>query len=159
MALTIVMYHYVRDLALTRYPGIKGLTTNAFRAQLDDFSREYSFVGLEEVLSARQAGRSLPDNAILLTFDDGYSDHYQTVFPLLHDRGISGAFFPVAKPILEGTVLDVNKVHFVLSATEDTRALVKTIMGIVEEYRGTLQLDTGGGTQRRRVSMVQRSCS
>jgi hypothetical protein len=30
MALTIVMYHYVRDLARTRYPGIKGRDLSSF---------------------------------------------------------------------------------------------------------------------------------
>ena len=29
--LTIVMYHYVRDLKNTRYPGIKGLDIDLFK--------------------------------------------------------------------------------------------------------------------------------
>ena len=36
---TIVMYHYVRELRRSRYPGIKGLSTEKFRGQLDYLAR------------------------------------------------------------------------------------------------------------------------
>jgi hypothetical protein len=38
-SLTIVMYHFVRDLARSRYPAIKALTVDAFRGQLDYLAR------------------------------------------------------------------------------------------------------------------------
>ena len=33
--LTIVMYHYVRDLKNSRYPDIKGLDVSLFKEQID----------------------------------------------------------------------------------------------------------------------------
>ena len=33
--LTIVMYHYVRDLNNSRYPDIKGLDINLFKEQIN----------------------------------------------------------------------------------------------------------------------------
>ena len=37
---TIVMYHYVRDLERTRYPEIKGLDAKKFRGQLMHIRRQ-----------------------------------------------------------------------------------------------------------------------
>jgi hypothetical protein len=82
--LTIVMYHYVRDLARTRYPAIRGRDLPSFRRQLDYIARHHSVVTAEQVIAAMRGGQKLPDNSAWLTFDDGYCDHYSVVFPLLH---------------------------------------------------------------------------
>jgi len=56
MDLSIVMYHYVRDLALSRYPAIKGLDVVQFRKQLDFFGQNYNIVQMENVLEALAGG-------------------------------------------------------------------------------------------------------
>lgn len=43
----------------------------------------YHPVSLQQIVNARQGGKSLPSKAILLTFDDGKKDIYTRVFPLL----------------------------------------------------------------------------
>lgn len=117
---TIVMYHFVRDLRRSRYPAIKGLETADFRGQLEYLRRHHHVVRMEDVLAAADDPEAaLPDRAVLLTFDDGYADHYRTVFPLLDRHGLQGSFFPPARAILERRVLDVNKIHFLLAAADD----------------------------------------
>ena len=106
--LTIVMYHYVRELPLTRYPNIKGLKTTQFKAQLDYLRTHYVFVTRAQCLAALHGGPPLPTNAVVLTFDDGYLDHYTDVFPLLNQYGIEGWFFPPVRTIRYGEVLGVN---------------------------------------------------
>ena len=98
MSLTIVMYHYVRELERTRYPAIKGRRTSEFRAQLAWLRRHHTPVTMAEVVHASRSGDPLPPRAVLLTFDDGYADHYTNVFPLLFDAGVQGAFFPPVGP-------------------------------------------------------------
>lgn len=142
MSLTIVMYHYVRDLARSHYPAIKALTTDEFRGQLDYLRRHYSFVTTRCVVAAlRDQAVDLPANAALLTFDDGYLDHYQTVFPILHDHGIEGQFFPPAKPVLEGKLLDVNKIHFILSTAPHADELGGAIDAAVRDSQAEFGLD------------------
>lgn len=114
--LEVVMYHYVRDLKNSRYPNIKGLDLKLFRQQIAYFEKHYTFVGMQEVLDAFYLGKKLPDNAILLSFDDGYIDHYTNVFPILANKGISALFSMPGKIIKEGKVLDVNKIHFLLAS-------------------------------------------
>jgi peptidoglycan/xylan/chitin deacetylase (PgdA/CDA1 family) len=135
-AVTIVMYHYVRDLEHSRYPAIKGLSIERFRRQLDHIQRLYTPISVDDLLQALSSPhRQLPPNSILLTFDDGYSDHFQNVFPLLDDRGILGCFFPPAQAVLEHKVLDVNKIHFVLASARSAWPLLDKVFDALAEFR------------------------
>ncbi|WP_287914651.1 polysaccharide deacetylase family protein [Comamonas sp.] len=116
--LTIVMYHYIRQLERTRYPAIKGLRINEFRNQLDYLQRNYHIISMADVVAAKSAGENLPPKSCLLTFDDGYIEHFTTVFPILFDRKLSGAFYPPVATIERGELLDVNRVHFLLSVAD-----------------------------------------
>lgn len=114
--LTIVMYHYIRDFARSRYPEIKGLDLAEFRRQLDHLQANYTIVRMSDVVAAQRSDDALPPDAALLTFDDAYAEHYALVFPELFDRGIEGSFFAPVEPVCEGKLLDVNRVHFILAA-------------------------------------------
>lgn len=115
--LEVIMYHYVRDLKNSGYPEIRGLDITLFRQQIAYLEKNYTFVGMQDVIDAVYGGKRLPENAIMLSFDDGYIDHYTNVFPILANKGISGLFAMPGKIIKEGKVLDVNKIHFILAST------------------------------------------
>lgn len=136
MPLTIVMYHYVRDLARTRYPAIKARDLPSFRRQLDYIDRHHAVVTAEQVIAAAKGGEPLPDNAVWLTFDDGYADHYAVVFPLLHERGWQGSFFPPVGAVRDGELLTVNRIHFILAATQDIGSVVGAIRAFVDDRQG-----------------------
>jgi len=128
--LTIVMYHYVRDLPRTSFPRIKGLLPARFEGQLDYIARHYTVVGVADVIAATR-GAALPENACLLTFDDGLIDHYETVYPILRARGLRAGFYPVAMPVEEHRVLDAHKIHFVLATVGSGRLAreLKALLG------------------------------
>ncbi len=128
--LTIVMYHYVRDLQNSAFPRIKGLDLSSFRRQMDFLQEEYSFISMEDLTACIKDSKPLPGNACWLTFDDGYRDHYEGVFPELVSRGIEGAFFPPVKPVAEREMLDVNKVHFILASVDDVSIIVNELRGL-----------------------------
>jgi peptidoglycan/xylan/chitin deacetylase (PgdA/CDA1 family) len=134
--LTIIVYHYVRNLPRTRYPRIKGLLTKKFEGQLDYVAKHYNICSVKQVLSAIQLGHELPPKPCLLTFDDGFVDHYVTVFPRLEERGIVASFYPPGRAVEEHRVLDVHKIHFVLASLGDVRGLIKHIFALLEKYRG-----------------------
>jgi len=140
--LTIIMYHYVRDLARSHYPAIKGLDTAKFEGQLDYIADRYAVVSLAEVRAAAKGEKPLPENACLLSFDDGFIDHYKTVFPRLQRRGWTGCFFPSTVPVLEHVVLDVHKIHFILAAADEPRRLVQRVFELLGPYRKEFDLPT-----------------
>lgn len=130
------MYHFVRDLQGSRFPEIKGLDAKDFSGQLEYIVKHYNVVRMEDVLATLDdPSVELPERSLLLTFDDGYADHYQTVFPLLDRLGIQGSFFPPARAILERRVLDVNKIHFLLAASRDKARLVRAAEERIEDHR------------------------
>ena len=141
--LSIVMYHYVRDLEHSRYPGIKGLPLDLFVEQLDYLQRHYVVTRPEDVIAAAKSnGDSLPRNAIVLTFDDGYRDHYDNVFPVLFERGLSAMFFPPVKAVANHQLLDVNKIHFILASVEDPARLLPDLFETLDEHRAQYGLES-----------------
>lgn len=132
--LTIVMYHYVRDLRHSPFPAIKGLPKKLFVEQVAYLKRHYTVVSGGDLIGAVASGSELPPNPLLLTFDDGYLDHYTEVFPILDREGISGCFFPPVRCVSEDKVLDVNKIHFLLAAVPAKSELVQRIFRLIDEY-------------------------
>ena len=119
--LTIVMYHYVRPINDSKFPGIKGLELDGFKRQLDYLKENFNIVSTEQVVDAARNSSSLPSDACWLTFDDGYKDHSKFVLPELLKRDLHGAFFPPRVAIEEDVVLDVNLIHHILSCADDVK--------------------------------------
>ena len=138
--LTIVMYHYVRDLRRSRYPEIKGLPIAEFEEQIQYIKRHYNVVSGEHLMDSIVEGAPLPPRPLLLTFDDGYLDDFTTVFPILDREKLPGCFFPPARCVLEDKVLDVNKIHFILASTPEKRTLVEHIFRQIEHHQSDYQL-------------------
>lgn len=139
-SVTIVMYHYIRNPYNSTFPNIKARTVYEFEAQLRYFKSCYTFITIDNLFEALTDGGTLPPRAILLTFDDGYIDHYRTVFPLLKKYNVSGCFYPSGRAIVENYVLDVNKIHFILAAAENPLVLLDDIFRAIDEYRETYEL-------------------
>jgi len=137
--LSIVMYHYVRDTERTPYPDIKARSVAQFRHQLDHIGRNYQVVTVRQIVEALRGGAPLPANAAWLTFDDGYVEHYTTVFPLLRERGWEGSFFPPVNAIRDRQLLDVNRIHFILAAQPETQRIIDEIRSFVDDRRDTLR--------------------
>ncbi len=138
--LTIVMYHYVRDLTNSRYPNIKGLDISLFKEQIYYIKKHYTFVTMEQVINSINLEEKLPNKSVLLTFDDAYIDHYNNVFPILDKHKIQGSFYVPVKAIMEHTVLDVNKIHFILASVENKTDIVNDLMILIKNYQAEYNL-------------------
>jgi peptidoglycan/xylan/chitin deacetylase (PgdA/CDA1 family) len=139
---TVVMYHYVRDLANSQYPEIKGLDYKLFQEQIMFLKKHYHIIKMEELIAAINSNHALPPNAALLTFDDAYLDHYTNVFPTLVEHQIQGSFYAPIKAITENQVLDVNKIHFVLASASNKENLVSEIFKQLDIHRQQFCLES-----------------
>jgi len=138
---SIIMYHYVRDLKQGRFRAIKGLDIDMFKGQIQYLVKNYNVITMDELINSVDHNTPLPPKAVLLSFDDGYNDHFDSVFPVLSKHKIQGSFYPSAKIILNNEVLDVNKIHFILATVEDKSILVNEIFHKLDEYRKVYGLD------------------
>ncbi|MCS6835061.1 MAG: polysaccharide deacetylase family protein [Anaerolineae bacterium] len=92
----ILMYHYVGSLPpnADQYRTALTISASMFRDHLRYLAEEgYSTISLYDLDEALNAGYPLPPKPIILTFDDGYIDHYENVFPALQEFGFTGTFF------------------------------------------------------------------
>jgi len=97
----ILMYHYVSELPpdADRYRRDLTVSPDNFRAQLQFLADAgYHTVTLTDLYLHLTQGYPLPEKPIVLTFDDGYRDAYEVVFPSLLDYGFTGTFFVLATP-------------------------------------------------------------
>ena len=58
--LTILMYHYVRPIKKSIYPGIKGLEFESFKRQLDYLSNTHTFITAEQLITYSLGNQELP---------------------------------------------------------------------------------------------------
>ncbi len=130
------MYHYTRDLTHSRYPKIKGLDISLFRQQIEFIKNTFNVVTMEQVINAVENKSELPEKALLLTFDDGYIDHYTYALPILEEFKIQGSFFIPGKTFTTHQLLDVNKIHYIL-ASANIYELVEDVKSQMDYYRGS----------------------
>ncbi|MEQ8677975.1 MAG: polysaccharide deacetylase family protein [Aggregatilineales bacterium] len=94
----ILMYHYVSPLPedADEYRQNLTISPERFREHLQYFSENnYETVSLYQLDNALNSGAPLPEMPIILTFDDGYIDHYEYVLPLLSEFDFTGTFFVI----------------------------------------------------------------
>lgn len=127
MKLDIVAYHYVRPTTGVEFPGIKALDLEAFRRQIAYLAGSRTMVETADILACLAGEGDLPDTACWLTFDDGYKDHIDFAAPILAEHGIKAAFFPVAAPVLQGRLLDVNAIQHIQARIGDPDALLSLL--------------------------------
>ncbi|MBI5669275.1 MAG: polysaccharide deacetylase family protein [Chloroflexi bacterium] len=96
MRVPILMYHYVSDLPpdADQYRRELTITPDLFLAHLAYLKEQgYETISLYQLDEALLNGAPLPAKPVILTFDDGYIDHYVNVFPALQTYGFTATFF------------------------------------------------------------------
>lgn len=88
-ALLVLSYHDIRDdVAPKGDPDPFAVSTRNFAMHLDWLrAHGYVPVSAQAVREARAGRRSLPDKAVLITFDDGLRSTYTHAYPLLRSYG------------------------------------------------------------------------
>ncbi|MCU6671570.1 poly-beta-1,6-N-acetyl-D-glucosamine N-deacetylase PgaB [Enterobacteriaceae bacterium H4N4] len=90
----VIGYHDVEDNAADqRYLSVRTSALNEQMAWLRD--NGYHPVSVQQILDAHNGKIVLPEKAVLLTFDDGYSSFYTRVWPLLKSYNWPALWAPV----------------------------------------------------------------
>ncbi|MFA5215010.1 poly-beta-1,6-N-acetyl-D-glucosamine N-deacetylase PgaB [Sulfuricurvum sp.] len=80
---TILSYHEIADKSET-LDSTYAVTPSNFDRQIHWLmDNGYHFIGIDDILAYRKAGKPLPTNAVLITFDDGYESVYTNAYPIL----------------------------------------------------------------------------
>jgi peptidoglycan/xylan/chitin deacetylase (PgdA/CDA1 family) len=136
MKLPILMYHYVRPNLLRMSERHNVLDLDLFDQQLDVMAQKYDFILGNDLLAVGDDSSAL-ENKIWLTFDDGYRDCIDYVLPSFLEKGVIGTFYIPTEAIFERKLLDVNKIHILLSG----RVTPKEIVKLADQYFSEVGLE------------------
>ena len=128
------MYHYVRDVKKSRYPNLKALEFKSFKKQVIFFEKKFNIINQDNLIEILNKKKIPKKPSILLTFDDGFSDHYKYVFPFLLKKKLSGIFFPSVETIEKNIVSDTHKIHFILENQNDSNKILKYIFFYLDKF-------------------------
>ena len=85
----ILMYHHVTP------NGEEGVPLSVFKKQINWVGRHYPVVSLSRYLRDRKGGKTVPNGALAVTFDDGHLDFLTTAYPILEEKKIPVTLFAV----------------------------------------------------------------
>jgi peptidoglycan/xylan/chitin deacetylase (PgdA/CDA1 family) len=91
----ILMYHSVMEDPVRQEDLLGGIihSQDVFRGQMELLGRNYRPVTLDHVKTFVSGAGTLPERAVVVTFDDGYTDNYEIAAPILNEVGIPAAFY------------------------------------------------------------------
>nr|QGT51013.1 hypothetical protein Firmicute1046_0890 [uncultured Firmicutes bacterium] len=109
----ILMYHHINP----RYDegnSSANLTPEEFRLHMMTLqTKNYHAISLQDYYDHVVNGTALPENPIVITFDDGYSSNYEEAFPILKELNIPATIFVVTDTVGETPAGGkVNYAHF-----------------------------------------------
>jgi len=90
---TILGYHSISDDKT-----IVDIHPYMFQRQLSFLKKNFQFISLDSVIKYINGEQTFSRPAVALTFDDGYSDVYKTVAPLLAKDNIPAGIFVLTNP-------------------------------------------------------------
>lgn len=132
MRLPILMYHYVRPRENWLSKRHNVLELDLFNAQLGIIKKDFFFFDSKGLFCEKfeDSGNEKP---IWLTFDDGYKDCINHVLPSLLDVGARATFYIPTEAVFDRKLLDVNKIHIILSNSKSPKQIVGVCSEIFDE--------------------------
>jgi len=112
--LQILVYHKVND---DRDPFFPAIPIDVFAKQMDYFASNFNVCSLESAIEGMEH-KDVPDNAVVVTFDDGYKDNYVNAFPILRRLSIPATIFLATDAISSGKVLWHDRVFAAFRETK-----------------------------------------
>lgn len=124
----ILMYHYVRP-APSGLPHFRYLHVDDFAAQLDALAERHELLRAERIFEFLD-GAAMPENGIMLSFDDGLAEHLLHAAREMEARSLTGMFFVPTGPLEREEPLDVHRIHNLLGrfGGDRVRAVLEEIV-------------------------------
>ncbi len=110
----ILMYHYIRTVTNPYdHLGIGlSVTPEHFEEQMSYLvSQGYTTVTLDDLVAHWKTGAPLPNNPIILTFDDGYGDLYTAALPVLQKYNLKATAYITTDHIDTPNYLTGTQLH------------------------------------------------
>ena len=94
--LTVLAYHRIVEFKhddFGDFVPVVSATPKLFEQEMAFVKAYFNVISLDDLRGAVLYGRGLPENPLLITFDDGYLDNYTNAFPVLKKYGFPAVIF------------------------------------------------------------------
>ena len=108
-----INYHFVRASSAGRFQLRAHERPARFAEQLATLAGGFTFLACRDLYDG---SRDASEPGVLITFDDGAKDVSEVALPLLRNRDATATVLVCSKPYLEGKLLDIQKVEYLMSA-------------------------------------------
>jgi peptidoglycan/xylan/chitin deacetylase (PgdA/CDA1 family) len=93
---------------------LEPLSPQEFQKQIEYFCRNYELLSLDQLVSYIRQRKTLPEKAVVITFDDGYKDNYRYAYPLLKKYRIPATIFLATGCIGKDRLFWWDKVGYII---------------------------------------------
>ena len=147
--LTIIMYHDIvnpddiiyNKINIKHYKKFSAaLTLQEFEFQLQYIIKNYNIIDPKFLTSVINQENTLQKNSILLTFDDGFLNHYKYVLPLFKKYNISGIFFPSVSTAKHDYIPSHYKFIYMMTTSNEKIVMDELFKIIDNQLRNELNL-------------------
>lgn len=121
--LTIITYHHIADPdpSCRSDRNIADATPAQFRWQMEALARYGTPIGVDELLRALDGG-SLPENPVMVTFDDGYRSCHDVALSILRSVGVRATFFVSSSFVTNRRIYWWERIALMISQTRQRTA-------------------------------------
>ncbi len=120
ICIPIIMYHHVKNQSF----GKDCISPYEFESDLAYLKKKnYNTITMSDLISYVSEDIALPDNPIILTFDDGYLSTYHYVYPLLKEYDMKIVLSVVGKSIDDFSRVKDNNVNYAHITWEELREM------------------------------------
>lgn len=121
--LTVLTYHRVMDRP-EDFPfddDLISASTTAFRKHLDFLRKHFDIIEFRALRDHLEEYGTIPPRALIITFDDGYRDNYESAWPILKEYGVPATMFATAGFIGRRRMFWWDKIAYAIKRSERDR--------------------------------------
>ena len=148
--LPVLAYHRICALPGPDYPfsgGTISASPEEFDIQMRFVSKHFSVINFNILYGLLSGGSALPENPLIITFDDGYSDNYTIALDILLKYNLTAAVFLSTSFIDSGEPFWHDKCHYLLRRTGEK---------IIDLDSGRYVIKIDGDDRGRAIQQVSR---
>jgi peptidoglycan/xylan/chitin deacetylase (PgdA/CDA1 family) len=137
--LTVLAYHRVAPRPTARFPylpDVVSVSPAGFSRHVEWIRRNFTVIGLGDLLGLVREGLALPPRPLLLTFDDGYLDNYEHAYPVLRAHGLPAVIFVVTDAIGENRLMWWDELSSLVHRTPLRSAMLPLVGAVDLSGRG-----------------------
>ena len=137
----ILLYHHITDEEFSGGNEVSLISPYDFRLHMTAIKVNFTPISLRryyEYITCTDGSVALPDNPIIVTFDDGYLSNYEIAFPILKELEIPATIFVVTDTV--GAMAGDGVVNYSHFTWEQAREMENS--GLIE-----IQSHTSGHTE------------